>query len=119
MLYLALGQWDLFSDGVKLRNCHPNCGGPSKRADIAKELGATHALDSKAEDLVEQIIDLSKGGVDFSIEASGSPTAVDVTEMLAVQVGSSSWSYPAQTYQFLTWIILALEEDGGYGRRVR
>ena len=92
-----------------------NCGGPSKeRRDIAKELGATHALDSKAEDLVEQIIDLSKGGVDFSIEASGSPTAVDASlKCWVVRVGSSSWSTPAQTYHSLDMDHL------GFGRGIK
>ena len=103
--------------GSKLRNCHPIIAvDPLKeRRDIAKELGATHALDSKAEDLVEQIIDLSKGGVDFSIEASGSPSAVDASLKClgrpgwAAQVGAT----PAQTYHSLDMDHL------GFGRGIK
>jgi len=47
----------------------------SGRRDIAKELGATHTVDPGADDAVEMIRDITGGGADFSIEASGSTAA--------------------------------------------
>jgi aryl-alcohol dehydrogenase len=41
------------------------------RLDLALELGATHALDGKAPDLVEQIQAISGGGVQFSLDCTG------------------------------------------------
>ena len=46
-----------------------------ERLDIARELGATHTLDPRAEDTVEKIRNVTGGGADFSIEASGSTSA--------------------------------------------
>jgi aryl-alcohol dehydrogenase len=43
------------------------------RLELARELGATHAVDASHEDVVERITELTVGGADFSIEATGSP----------------------------------------------
>jgi aryl-alcohol dehydrogenase len=46
------------------------------RLEIAKELGATHAINSKQTNPVEAIRDITGGGVDYSLEASGDPRAL-------------------------------------------
>ena len=46
------------------------------RLAMAKEVGATHCLTAGA-DVVEAIVDLTRGGADFSVECSGSPTAIE------------------------------------------
>lgn len=50
---------------------------PEKR-ELAKVLGATHAVDAMAEDAAQQIIDISRGGVHFAIEAVGRPASADL-----------------------------------------
>ncbi len=47
---------------------------PEKR-DLAMKLGATDTVDAMADDAAEQILDLSKGGVDHAIEAVGRPAS--------------------------------------------
>jgi aryl-alcohol dehydrogenase len=44
-----------------------------ERLDLARELGATHTVDGSAEDAVEAIRGITGAGVDFSLEATGSP----------------------------------------------
>jgi aryl-alcohol dehydrogenase len=46
------------------------------RLEMAKELGATHAINSKQTNPVEAIRDITGGGVDYSLEASGDPRAL-------------------------------------------
>jgi aryl-alcohol dehydrogenase len=46
------------------------------RLEKAKELGATHAINAKQTDPVEAIRDITGGGVDYSLEASGDPRAL-------------------------------------------
>jgi aryl-alcohol dehydrogenase len=46
------------------------------RLEMARELGATHAINSKQTNPVEAIRDITGGGVDYSLEASGSPGAL-------------------------------------------
>jgi aryl-alcohol dehydrogenase len=46
------------------------------RLEIAKELGATHAVNSKQINPVEVIRDITSGGVDYSLETSGKPAAL-------------------------------------------
>ena len=46
------------------------------RLELARELGATHTVDGAAEDPVEALRRITGGGVDFSLEASGSPAAL-------------------------------------------
>jgi aryl-alcohol dehydrogenase len=43
------------------------------RLELAKELGATHAINSKQTNPVEAIRDITGGGVDYSLETSGNP----------------------------------------------
>jgi aryl-alcohol dehydrogenase len=46
------------------------------RLDLARELGATHTVDAGENDPVEAIRDVTGGGADYSLEASGSTTAL-------------------------------------------
>ena len=46
------------------------------RLEMAKELGATHTINSKQTNPVEAIRDITGGGVDYSLEASGDPRAL-------------------------------------------
>jgi aryl-alcohol dehydrogenase len=64
------------------------------RLDLARELGATHAVDASQADPVEAIVAITGGGVDASIEASGVPgvlrQAVDALapDSIAMLVGA-------------------------------
>ena len=50
---------------------------PEKR-ELAKVLGATDTVDALADDAVEQVVTLSKGGVDHAIEAVGRPASAEL-----------------------------------------
>ncbi|MDR3197860.1 MAG: NAD(P)-dependent alcohol dehydrogenase [Planctomycetaceae bacterium] len=45
----------------------------SRRLEIAMEVGATHTVNSKKVDAVEEIKRITNGGANYSIESSGSP----------------------------------------------
>jgi aryl-alcohol dehydrogenase len=46
------------------------------RLELAKQLGATHVVNSRETDPVAVVRDISGGGVDFSLEASGHPESL-------------------------------------------
>lgn len=46
------------------------------RLQLAKDLGATHVVDALAADVRQQIIDITEGGSDYSVETSGNMDAV-------------------------------------------
>nr|WP_313954582.1 zinc-binding dehydrogenase [Frankia sp. EI5c] len=46
------------------------------RLDLAVELGATHTLDGRAEDLVTRIQELTGGGADYTFDTTGNPTVI-------------------------------------------
>ena len=48
----------------------------ASRLETAKELGATHVVNSKQTDPVEAIKEITRGGADFSLEASGIPAVL-------------------------------------------
>lgn len=52
------------------------------KRDIASKLGATHAVDATSETAVEEIVELTRGGVHHAIEAVGRPQSA----MTAVKV---------------------------------
>jgi aryl-alcohol dehydrogenase len=58
------------------------------RLEMAKELGATHAINAGEVDPVEAILELTEGGAEFSLECVGNPKvlrqAVDVLPRLGV-----------------------------------
>ena len=46
------------------------------RLELARELGATHAVNGKDEDLVETLKELTGGGADFALESTGNPAVL-------------------------------------------
>jgi Zn-dependent alcohol dehydrogenase len=48
-------------------------GRPSYCLDLARELGATHAIDARAADAGSVVIESTAGGVDLTLETTGSP----------------------------------------------
>ena len=65
----------------------------------AKELGATHFFDSRNQDTVEAIRDLTNGGVDFAIDLAGVIPAMNTAYAIVRYVGSivTSGLSPANT----------------------
>jgi aryl-alcohol dehydrogenase len=65
------------------------------RLELARELGATHTINAKEKDVLEEIMRITGKGVKYAVEASGRPEntrlAVDSLSVLgnAVQVGGS------------------------------
>jgi len=47
-----------------------------KRLELAHELGATHTIDGKAGDVVEQLTKLSGGGLDYTFDTTGLPAVM-------------------------------------------
>ncbi len=47
------------------------------RLEVARELGATECIDAGREDVAADIVELTRGGADFSVECSGHPAAID------------------------------------------
>ena len=52
------------------------CDVNQSRLELALALGATHVVDARAADVRQQIIDITEGGADYSVETSGNMTAV-------------------------------------------
>lgn len=52
------------------------------RLKLAKELGATHTINSGKEDAVKRIMDATKDGVDVAIEAVGAPVTFDICQRI-------------------------------------
>ncbi len=48
-----------------------------KKLDFAKRLGATHFLNAKSPDLLQQIAAIVPGGVDYTVDASGNKLAME------------------------------------------
>ena len=46
------------------------------RLEMAKELGATHVINSREQDPVEAVKDITGGGADYSLEATGIPAVL-------------------------------------------
>lgn len=46
------------------------------RLELAKELGATHTLNGKRDDIVKEIKELTDGGIHYAVETSGVPVVV-------------------------------------------
>ena len=53
------------------------------KLDMARKVGATHTINASSSDAVKEVIELTKGGVDYSFEAIGLPvTAAQAFKML-------------------------------------
>ena len=60
----------------------------SRKLDLAKELGATHTINGKDNDVVEQVKDLTGGGVDFAVELAGTIGAMETAYAIVARGGS-------------------------------
>ncbi len=60
----------------------------SHRLDIAKQLGATHVLNSNNQNIINQIIEITKNGVDTAIEAVGIPETFVMCENIVAPGGT-------------------------------
>ncbi|MGW9100396.1 NAD(P)-dependent alcohol dehydrogenase [Priestia megaterium] len=58
------------------------------RLDLAKELGATHALNGKEVDVVEEIRKITNGGVHYAVETTGA-TPVIIQSIQALRVSGT------------------------------
>lgn len=73
--------------GAALAGCVPIIAidtNPDK-LQIAAHMGATHCLDAARSDLVEAVLNICPGGVDFAVEATGHP-AVMATSLACVRM---------------------------------
>jgi Zn-dependent alcohol dehydrogenase len=61
---------------------------PEKLA-LARELGATHAVDASSADPIEAVRDLSSGGVDYAFEALGRPETIDAAIRMTSRGGQA------------------------------
>lgn len=48
-----------------------------EKLEIAEEVGATHTIDSRKEEVVERVAELTGGGADYSFEIVGSPMVAE------------------------------------------
>jgi alcohol dehydrogenase len=60
-----------------------------RKLALARELGATHTFNAGAADLVEQVRELTKGGVEYAFEMAGSPRAMDVALRITRRGGTT------------------------------
>lgn len=58
------------------------------RLDLAKELGATHTLNSKGTDIVKEIKNITNGGVHYGVETTGA-TPVIIQSIQALRVSGT------------------------------
>ena len=76
-----------------------------EKLKLAKELGATHAFNGTAADIVEQVKAATKGGVDYAVEMAGSTRAFETAYRITRRGGttitaglpppSASWAMPS------------------------
>jgi len=66
--------------GAKIAGCFPIIAVDisQSRLNMAKELGATHVINGKDEDVVAKIMEITGSGLNFALEAAGNP-AVTIT----------------------------------------
>jgi len=55
--------------------------------DLARVCGATHCLDARQADFLQQLMDLTDGGVDYAFEVSGHPAAMATAQAITVRGG--------------------------------
>ncbi len=59
------------------------------KLELARELGATHAVDAGVEDPIESVRDLTDGGADYAFEALGSPQTIELALQLTGRGGQA------------------------------
>ncbi len=59
------------------------------KLELARTLGATHAVNARAPDVVERVRELSGGGVDFAFEMAGSVQAMELAYRITRRGGTT------------------------------
>jgi len=78
--------------------------------DLALAVGATHCVDARAPDAVQQVQDLTEGGVDYAFEVSGNLQALGMAqaitfrggEVINVGVGHSNAEFTVRQWPLVT-----------------
>jgi len=81
---------------------------------MARELGATHCLQAGA-DVDQAIVELTRGGADFSVECSGNPLAI---EQAVACLGRPGWCAQVGAPPAGTMVSMDMGHLG-YGRGIR
>lgn len=74
-----------------------------EKLQLARQLGATHAVNAKAADCVEQVKDATQGGVDFAFEMASSVKALELAYKVTRRGGTTvtaSLPHPSHMAQF-------------------
>ncbi len=80
----------------------------ASRLQLARELGATHTLDAAAPDIAEKIIEITRGGVDRSLNTTRAPGVFTAAmECLAMQGVAGFVAAPASQWQPAMFAMLA------------
>jgi alcohol dehydrogenase len=56
---------------------------------LARELGATHTFNAAAPEVIEQVRELTRGGVEYAFEMAGSPRATDIALRITRRGGTT------------------------------
>lgn len=75
-----------------------------EKLQLAAELGATHTLNAKADDVVDAIRDVSAGGVEFAFEMAGSVPALELAYNVTRRGGttvSTGLPHPERRFESL------------------
>ena len=60
----------------------------ARKLELAKELGATHVINGTDNDVIEQVRDLTGGGVDFAVELAGTIPAMETAYAIIARGGA-------------------------------
>jgi aryl-alcohol dehydrogenase len=80
----------------------------TSRLQLARELGATHSLDAAAPDIAQQIIEITRGGVDRSLNTTRAPAVFTIAmQCLAMQGVAGFVAAPGGEWQPAMFPMLA------------
>jgi S-(hydroxymethyl)glutathione dehydrogenase/alcohol dehydrogenase len=87
------------------------------KLDLARELGATHAVDAASPDASEAVRALTRGGVDYAFEALGRPETIELALSLTARGGEAILigMAPPEARIPLDALTLTVEERGVRG----
>ena len=91
----------------------------NEKLDLALELGADHAINSSHANALEEIIDLTNGGVDIGLEFAGAISALEFTYQATARGGktvTAGLPHPSKTIQIPVTKLVAEERtlQGSY-----